>query len=63
MVARKKTSSMMKTVSQLVGGVPLDYHQRADGTLVVIDPLGRKLIFTAAEVQKAGEMPDDEVAK
>jgi len=54
-MARRKTNPMEKVAAKLVGGEPLDYHQRPDGTLVVIDPEGHKRVFTAAEVRKAGE--------
>ncbi|MBG0770502.1 MAG: hypothetical protein H0S82_02280 [Anaerolineaceae bacterium] len=55
MMAHRKTNPMGKVVAKLVGGEPLDYHQRPDGTLVVIGPEGRKWVFTAEELRKAGE--------
>ena len=53
-MARRKTNPIEKVAAALVGGPPLDYAQRADGTLVVIGPNGRKVVFNAAEVRKAG---------
>lgn len=52
-MARRKTNPIEKVAAVLVDGNPLDYAQRADGTLVVIGPEGRKVIFTVAEVRKA----------
>ncbi|QRN82160.1 hypothetical protein JR338_06840 [Chloroflexota bacterium] len=54
-MARRKTNPIEKVAAALVGGTPLDYLQRVDGTLVVIGPEGRKVVFTAAEVRKAVE--------
>lgn len=62
-MARSKTNPIEKVAAALVGGEPLDYAQRADGTLVVIGPEGRKVVFTAAEVRKAGEKQKAEAAK
>lgn len=52
-MARRKTNPIEKTATKLAGGKPIDVHQRADGTLVVIGPLGRKLTFTPEEVSQA----------
>ena len=62
-MARRKTNPMDKVVAKLVGGKPMDYQQRPDGTLVVIGPEGRKREFTAEEVRQAGEKMSNEEVK
>jgi len=60
-MARRKTYPTAKVAAHLVGGAPLDFAKRADGTLVVIGPAGRKLVFTAEDVRKAaGQMRAEE---
>jgi len=50
---RKKTPDTGSLAAKLVGGRPLDFHLRKDGSLVVIGPEGRKYRFTAAQVRAA----------
>ena len=62
-MARRKTYPIEKVAAHLVGGAPLALTQRADGTLVVIDPDGRKTVFTAAEIRKAASRMQAEEEK
>lgn len=50
---RKKTIPIERAAEKLVGGKPMAARQRPDGTLVVIDPDGKKRTFTPGEVQQA----------
>lgn len=49
----KKMISINRAAAKLAGGKPMATHQRPDGTLAVIDPAGKKRIFTPKEVQQA----------
>jgi len=40
-----------KIASTLVGGTPLDFSLKADGSLVVIAPNGQKVRFTSEQVE------------
>ncbi len=42
-----------KIASTLVGGTPLDFSLKADGTLVVIAPNGQKFKFSPEQVDAA----------
>lgn len=52
-MAPKKANPIDKIAAQLAGGKPIAVSTRADGTLVVLDPRGRKLTFTPEEVARA----------
>jgi hypothetical protein len=57
-MARRKTISIEKTAARLVGGKPINAHYRKDGTLMVLDPQGRKVTFTPEEVAKAEKLDE-----
>lgn len=62
-MARRKSIAIAKVAARLAGGEPLDWRQREDGSLVVIGPAGRKLVYSAAEVRKAaGRLRQEEDA-
>jgi hypothetical protein len=50
------TPNYAKIAAKLVGGSPLSHKLYADGTLVVIDPTGKKSCFTRQQVQQAAEL-------
>ena len=52
-MARRKTSAIERTAEHLLGVTPIAVHRRTDGVLVVLDPQGRKLTFSPAEVGQA----------
>jgi len=54
-MARKKRMTIKTIAKTLVKGKSLAYQLRKDGALIVIGPEGRKLHFSAAQVQSARE--------
>ncbi|MCB2210188.1 hypothetical protein KQH62_04780 [bacterium] len=50
---RKKSIPIDRVAEILVGGKPLATHLRADRTLVVIGPTGKKFTFSAKAVAQA----------
>ncbi|MEA3326687.1 MAG: hypothetical protein U9R53_05185 [Chloroflexota bacterium] len=54
MTAKKNYS---KIAAALVGGEPLDFSLKADGTLVVIAPNGQKFKFSPEQVEAALPKP------
>ena len=61
-MARRKSIAIEKVAARLAGGDPLAWHQREDGSLVVIGPAGRKFVYTAAAVRKAAAQLRKEAA-
>ncbi len=59
-MVRRKSTSIEIITARLVGGSPIAAHRRADGTLVVLDPQGRKLSFTPEEIRQA-EKKDEQL--
>ena len=55
MTAKKDYS---KIASILVGGTPIDYSLKEDGSLVVIAPTGQKFRFSSDQVASASPAPN-----
>jgi len=56
-MAKRKKLSIRAIAARLVGGKPLAYKLREDGSLAVIGPDGRKFCFTVDQVG-AARMPE-----
>jgi len=62
-MAGKGNAKQSSIAAKLVGGKPLAYKLREDGSLVVIGPDGCKLQFSAAQVRAAAQADDSKLKK